>query len=805
MRKYHRILSVLLTAALTAGLLAGCGGGAGTGQYTKAGEENADASGGGSQSGGGSAGEGQNGSGSAGSGQTGDSGGSSASGLFGGSGQASAVDGEIPLGRYVEEEFTLPDSVSQYTYTTLLKGEGGRLELYMCDYDSHESVRYLYDGESWKLDQDWMKWYRDKVASGEICAEPYKITYGLDGKYYFTAVSDEEYVCHLYQTDSSGVTELLSDAFLPPAGKEFGLIPGQIDVAADGRILLHGMDYVYCYRPDGAMLFSMERFPAVSDSSVGYIDGNEFLTVTEDGVTRYDLSDGRKIEDIPFDDSIGITEYGEGNYLFGDGEGGVYLASEKGLFHVNKGGTLWEQVMDGRLNSLGRQSRYLSAFCAGADNDFYGCYTNGGLAGFVVCHYTYDPEMPSVPRYTLTVYSLTDNATVRQAASVFQEENPDVFVDVRCATETDTNVSTISDDTIRALNTEILNGKGADVFVLDGLPADSYKAKGVLMDMRELFDQIQQETPLLAQVTESYTEADGAIYQMPARIQVPFALGNADAVEAWKTLEGIRDYRGDKPLQWTDTYESILRELAVLHYPELFGADGLSLDHGTLITYLEAAKALAEASGSKETFTEQEQEDHHASNRVMPLGIKGNAIFFDAGLAASGIEKMENISDFGYPVTFMTNHPDAVADLVNGIYFPSGLIGINQATANPDLAKAFVKCIFSVDVQKENLYDGFPVSAAGLDAMFAVEGNGISFGMGFSNWDYNASAVYPNAEMRAKLRELVEGVRQPVNVNQTLLGMVVSGSMDCLGGKISVEQAASAVEQQVMLYQAERE
>ena len=45
MRK-HRIISAFLAAALAAGLLAGCGGGAGAGQYTKAGEENAGASGG---------------------------------------------------------------------------------------------------------------------------------------------------------------------------------------------------------------------------------------------------------------------------------------------------------------------------------------------------------------------------------------------------------------------------------------------------------------------------------------------------------------------------------------------------------------------------------------------------------------------------------------------------------------------------------------------------------------------------------------------------------------------------------------
>lgn len=47
-------------------------------------------------------------------------------------------------------------------------------------------------------------------------------------------------------------------------------------------------------------------------------------------------------------------------------------------------------------------------------------------------HYTYDPEIPSVPGKTLTVYGLDLGSaeTVRQAASMFQLAHPDVRVEL---------------------------------------------------------------------------------------------------------------------------------------------------------------------------------------------------------------------------------------------------------------------------------------------------------------------------------------------------------------------------------------
>lgn len=122
------------------------------------------------------------------------------------------------------------------------------------------------------------------------------------------------------------------------------------------------------------------------------------------------------------------------------------------------------------------RSVYVSKAFTGQDNDFYVWYKDGEADR--VAHYTYDAEMPSVPSRTLTVYGLDldCNKTVLQAASLYQLENPDVRMELINGSMAVGGVS--KSDTIRSLNAELLNGKGADVLVLDGPPYHSYMEKG---------------------------------------------------------------------------------------------------------------------------------------------------------------------------------------------------------------------------------------------------------------------------------------------------------------------------------------
>ena len=69
-----------------------------------------------------------------------------------------------------------------------------------------------------------------------------------------------------------------------------------------------------------------------------------------------------------------------------------------------------------------------------------------------------------------------------------------------------------ADDAIKSLNTEVLAGKGPDVLVLDGLPADSYVEKGALCDISNYVVQANESEGLFTNIMDAYT-SDNKIFQ----------------------------------------------------------------------------------------------------------------------------------------------------------------------------------------------------------------------------------------------------------------------------------------------------
>ena len=170
-------------------------------------------------------------------------------------------DGEIAaVGRYVEVEMGLPQDVGEDRFVALFYGRDGNLELYMAREEGPEDVsgvrRFLREGEDWRLDEGW--WDRVK-PQGEL-VDIRRVFFGLDGNYYFTVMTREDYVCHLYQVQQEGESrELIPEVFQAEEGKEYGLIPTKVEVGKNGNILVHTFDDCVYYQPDGKKLFSMDK------------------------------------------------------------------------------------------------------------------------------------------------------------------------------------------------------------------------------------------------------------------------------------------------------------------------------------------------------------------------------------------------------------------------------------------------------------------------------------------------------------------------------------------------------------------
>jgi len=205
----------------------------------------------------------------------------------------------------------------------------------------------------------------------------------------------------------------------------------------------------------------------------------------------------------------------------------------------------------------------------GEQEEYYAVYNTGSGPGYSLKRYAFDKNVASVPEKEITVYSLTENKTIRQATALYQSENPDTKVNyVVAMEEEDGNVT----DYIRALNTELLAGNGADVLVLDGLPVDSYIEKGVLADLKVLVKPLEESGELLNNITGCY-EKDGKVYNIPIRFSFPVIAGKPDAIQAADSLANIVNYikqTDNKPYLKSTTYKRLLEDYLSLYFADIF-------------------------------------------------------------------------------------------------------------------------------------------------------------------------------------------------------------------------------------------
>ena len=701
------------------------------------------------------------------------------------------------MGRYGETKVQLPQSIEEQSFIQFIRGKEGGMELYTADRVPDtgavlEAYRYVYQDGSWQQDQGWA----GNQALKDLEIDLMHVAFGMDGNYY-AGGTDRDYSYHLFRMEADGsAQELLKDEFKPKNGERYGLIPAKFEVLEDGRIAVYNYSEVVLYDASGKRLFAMAKdFSGDTGDSRGFCTDDEFITVYEGQIARYSLQDGSIVENI---DYSGIQGSREDVKLLGDGSGGIYAVNETGVSHSNKGGTLWEILIDGTLNHLGMRSLALRGFLEGDNGDFYGVFTGRGTTGMEMFHYEYDPDLEAVPPLTLTVYSLEDNSTVRQAASLFQSEHPEVRVEVRTAVE---NGGTVTEEMVQGLNTELLSGKGADILILDGLPARSYIEKGILMDIREVAEEAKDSGEMLNNLLDGFKEEDGAVYQIPARAAFPLLIGEQEALQAYFSLETMAKYQGEEPLMGIENYENLLRKVAHLRYEELFDQESGAIERDKLIQYLETVKIIGDANGSKTVFSEEEGERYFVSNSVLPNGILSSAAEYDRGVCSSGIECLDGYWELCIAAEVRNRHPESKFMTAGKIYLPSVMAGINSSAANKEEAEQFIRCLLSYDVQKEDLSDGFPVNKRALQSWVETEREGYSVGMGYG--DYSISAQWPGVQVRQEIMDMLKELTVPVTVDETVMKMIVEGSRDYYDGKESVNQAADGIMRKLSIYLSE--
>lgn len=556
------------------------------------------------------------------------------------------------------------------------------------------------------------------------------------------------------------------------------------------------------------------------------IDGSSF-----DGLLLYDIEKETYVEDEVLYDFVN-ENYKNRSYSTQDcydmkffpGEDNVlYLAGEKGLHRHVIGGSVMEQVIDGNLSCLSNPSFLLKGMVMLPDNEFLGLFS-----GNKVVRFTYDPDVPTVPNDKLKLYSLEENDMLRQAITIFQLENPEIYVIYEVGMGKDNSIT--RDDALKKLNTQIMAGEGPDILILDNMPVDSYIEKGMLLDLSDCLNSMDEETRPFENIVNSFKVED-KVYMIPCEIQLPVIVGREKYVSKAKDLESVADMMEDirkdnpeKDILNISSEKGIMRLFSMLSEPSWKTKEG-GIDKGAIENFLQQAKRIFDAQmdglsdeiledyeGKQDSFLEyygyrfDESDYVRMTSWVSILGeycqVQCGAVQWRSDLTTSfSLSKVKGFEDV---VLMPLNEGDQT------IFIPQSLVGINAASSEIEKAEKMLKVLFGKENQI-SLYNGLPVNQTGIEdgtltLKSSLSEDGIYQSFGTSNADgteLSLNDYWFDEEQKQLIRDWIRTVDTPYVKDVVLEDAVYSEGIRYMRGEQSLQEAVDVIEQNVSIYMSE--
>lgn len=260
----------------------------------------------------------------------------------------------------------------------------------------------------------------------------------------------------------------------------------------------------------------------------------KYLMIQGTELQIYDLEENKMAEqDTALNEFLGpwLGSSGDVNsrpyllYMPQAEDGGMYVLTDKGLYHHTLYGSTMEQLIDGSLCSMSDPLRgFVNMIQLG--DAFWVLYSGGQLK-----QYVYDPSVSSVPENIMRVWGLYEDEDIQRAVSAFGQAHPDFYITYEHPLSEDTGMT--REDAMKVLSTELATGSGPDVLLLDGLPYDTYVEKGVLADLTATLDGTGER--YMDAVRASY-ERDGGQYAMPMSVSMPVLMGERDKIQNLSSL-----------------------------------------------------------------------------------------------------------------------------------------------------------------------------------------------------------------------------------------------------------------------------
>ncbi len=726
----------------------------------------------------------------------------------------SAEEPDTAMGRYVEEEVTLPEG---FYVRDIVRTDEGMLRIIGTTENMEGSVAMLESsdgGESWQ----------EAGELSEECEEMYFLSLRLapDGGGAGTAMvlaegSDDYSYCYV-SFDAQGNTQSTQMDDFPGSFLQF---------AADGTLLglQPGSQIVTLDRATGEVLTTVAEYQAEVIGAAG----TQVLAVSGTQLAQYDYTTGEpvavdtELENALFANGTGYavtTSVGYPIAFAVDRDGRLYYVTDQGIFaHMMDGGVV-EQVVDGSLTSLYDPG---VAFCSLAvlDNSFYVVCNVDGNAKLM--KYVYDESISSVPQNELTIYSLKENTAIRQAVVLFQKKYPDTYVKYVTGMSGEDGVT--AEDALRTLNTDILAGSGPDVLVLDGMSVDTYREQGLLADLSDVVKEVDEAEGLFESVTEAY-RAEDMLAAVPCGFSLQIVAGDPALAEGLDSMEALKELAA----QVTSLTASDVISLTSLLYPSYAGSwknEDDTIDEEKLAEFVngicEATRlyrenAVAESQELQKIFERYDSGEYTSYDAMDDLySIMGDTMSMEVldlleNPAQVAVGTLGSITSY-MGLTSVNKQTGRCAESLlelgqQDVFVPDCVLGVVSTSKSQERALDFVRYMLLAEGQSGLADAGFPVNRTAFEELLhpaSEEAESLSFTTGSGDGDDLVELTYewPTDEELDVLRAMVEQVSVCAETERVPKEVISEEISRCLNGEISADEAVSSIMQKMNLYLAE--
>ena len=729
------------------------------------------------------------------------------------------ADGQVAMGRYVEEEIDLSEQVSQPLAMYML--EDGSIAIL----DANAGVLKSKDrGDTWSDETPgWFTTMKNEQAyiTSMAMAPDGTAVVGYDSD----MSDDYNPIAKLIMPDGTEVPAQI-------AFTEEDMYVTQLIVSDEGRFFANTVNSIYEIHVDG----SSEKILTPEDAAWIWSKGNLLCIDSDwDAVEApmiYDLDRKDYVEDsvlMEFTDENYSGRNYNGSYsgsmhLMPGDDGTVYVIGSKGIHRHVIGGNMMEQIVDGNLSMLSNPDYHIISMLQLEEEVFLVLFANHKLIRF-----TYDPNVPSVPENMLTIYSLREDDSIRQAISLYQSQHPDTFVSYEIGMSEGDAVT--REDAVKRLNTEIMAGTGPDLIVLDDMPINSYVDKGLLLDLTDYFVQYSAKEPLFDNIIEAL-KIDGKAYMAPMKISLPviaapeeYAKNMTDLSGVANAVEKMRMEHPGENIIGVCSPVGVMKRFAATSAPGWVTADG-TLDLESIEEYLEQCKRIydAQMEGLSANIVQRYNErsarmaafdgiDEYMYNERVHLKILDYIIreeYILPGWTEAAYDYIEVMS-LNRTKGFEDAQVVPMEGQCSNVFLPSTMLGINATSGQIDAAKGFMDVFLSA-VNMPDTYAGFPLNKEAFDIQFTpneefIWGENGEY-LSWSTSDADGKMIsyqeyWPTDEQIAALKSQLASVDTAYIPDSVLEKAVFDGGSDYIRGNRNLEDALSQIDKMVALYMAE--